>query len=100
MKERVEIINLRRVYWGRRSNRAARAVRLLRSIIMRKTHAERVIIDDEVNKYIWSRGIEKPPHKIKVKIKIEETREVKTKKGETLTLPSVVRVTLAGEEEH
>lgn len=97
MKERIETINLSRVYWGRKANRAARAVRLLREWVKRRLHAERVVIDDAVNKVIWSRGIEKPPRKIRVKIKIEETREVKTKSGETRTIPTLVRVMLAEE---
>ena len=29
---------------------------------------ERLVIDNEVNEKLWSRGIEKPPRKIKVRV--------------------------------
>lgn len=97
-EEKILIVSLRRIYDGRKAQRAARAIRKLREIIARRTHAEIIKIDNSVNKAIWSRGIEKPPRKIRLKITIEEKREVKTRKGETLTLPKIVRVTLANEE--
>jgi len=97
-EEKILVVSLRRIYDGRKAQRAARAIRKLREIIAKRTHAEIVKIDDSVNKAIWKRGIEKPPRKIRLKITIEEKREVKTRKGETLTLPKIVRVTLASEE--
>ncbi|WFO75841.1 50S ribosomal protein L31e [Desulfurococcaceae archaeon MEX13E-LK6-19] len=66
---RIYTVPLYRVYWGRRKNRAKRAVRLLREFIKRHIkNAERVVIDNEVNMYIWSRGIEKPPRRVKVEV--------------------------------
>jgi len=98
-EEKVITVSLRRVYDGRRAQRAARAVRRLREIIAKRTHAEEVKIGESVNRAIWSRGIEKPPRKLRLKIIVEEKREVKTKTGETRTLPRVVRVELASESE-
>lgn len=91
-EEKVVTISLRRVYDGRKANRAARAIRRLKEIIQKRTHAEEVKIDGAINELVWSRGIEKPPRKVTLRIVIEEKREVKTKDGRTLTLPKVVRV--------
>ena len=90
-KELVYTINLSRLYWGRRANRAARAVRYLRQWIARRTKAKEVVIGEDVNRVIWSRGIEKPPRRLKVRVIIEgpveektvkRTRIVKDEKGE------------------
>ncbi len=65
--EGLYIINLSRVYWsGRR--RAPRAIRTIREFIQRHTKAERVIIDNSVNEYIFSRRYDKPPRRIAVMV--------------------------------
>ncbi|MEM0179035.1 MAG: 50S ribosomal protein L31e [Fervidicoccaceae archaeon] len=87
-------LNLSKVYTTRRTKRAARAVRYLRDLIKRRTHAERVLIDEKLNKLIWKRGIEKPPRKVKVLISIEESEEIKTKDGKTVRIPKLVKVIL------
>ncbi|MEB3861713.1 MAG: 50S ribosomal protein L31e [Desulfurococcales archaeon] len=87
----VYIVPLQRVYWGRRTNRADRAVKLLRRFVQRHTGADHVIIDTEVNNYIWSRGREKPPRRIKVLVSV---RKEKDEEEETEVL--VARVRLAG----
>ena len=74
-KEAVYTIPLKRVYWGRRSNRAARAIRLVRAFIARHfgVSPRQVVIYNDVNEYIWSRGIEKPPRYVRVKaVRVEE----------------------------
>ena len=68
----VYIINLSRVYWGRRSNRADRAIRLIRRFIARHTKADRVLIMNDVNEYVWRRSREKPPRRVKVLVTIRE----------------------------
>jgi len=66
-------IQLRRVYWGRRTNRADRAIKLIRKFVSRHFGVERVIIDNTVNEYVWSRSREKPPSRITVRvIKIDD----------------------------
>ncbi len=70
----VYVIPLRRVYWGRRSNRADRAVRFVKSFITRHVKVDDVIIADEVNNLIWSRGREKPPARVKVIVDIKEEK--------------------------
>jgi len=79
-KEMIYTIPLKRVYWGRRSNRAARVAKLVRRFIARHfgVEPEDVVIHPAVNEYIWSRGIEKPPRRITVKaVKDPETGIVK-----------------------
>lgn len=77
----VYVVPLKRVYWGRRSNRADRAVRLVRRFVQRHTKADRVVIMNDVNNYIWSRGREKPPRRVKVIVTIREVEEEEGKKS-------------------
>lgn len=76
--ERVtHVIPLKRVYFGRRSNRADRAIRLLRKYVARHfREAEKVVIDPAVNEYIWSRGREKPPRRVVVEIRLDKENKV------------------------
>ncbi|MCE4617510.1 MAG: 50S ribosomal protein L31e [Desulfurococcales archaeon] len=75
------IVNLASVYYGRRTNRADRAVRRLKRFVerhLRKDNITKVIITNDVNNYIWSRGREKPPRKIAITVKVfkdEDTEE-------------------------
>lgn len=87
----VYVVPLSRVYWGRRTNRADRAVRLIRRFVERHAKVDRVIITNEVNEYVWSRGREKPPRRVKVIVTIKEVEE----EGEKKKL-AIVR--LAGEK--
>lgn len=96
--EKVVTVSLRRIYDGRKAQRSARAIRKLRELIKRRTHAEIVKIDESVNSLLWNRGIEKPPRKLKVKLTVEEKEEVKTKDGRTLYIPKIVRVSLHSDE--
>ena len=77
-KEMEYIIPIYRVYWGRRSNRAARAVRLVRKFVARHFGVEedKVVIDNRVNEYLWSRSIEKPPRRVKVRVVREEEGDI------------------------
>jgi large subunit ribosomal protein L31e len=87
----VYVIPLSRVYWGRRTNRADRAVKLVRRFVQRHTKVDHVLITNEVNEYIWQRGREKPPRRIKVVVTVKEVEE----EGEKKKL-AIVR--LAGEK--
>ncbi|HEU97507.1 MAG: 50S ribosomal protein L31e [Fervidicoccaceae archaeon] len=90
-------LNLSRVYTTRRTKRASRAVRYLRELIKKRTHAEKVLIDEKINRLIWMRGIEKPPRKLRVVISVEESEEIKTKTGKTIKIPKTVKVSLPSE---
>lgn len=89
----VYIVPLQRVYWGRRTNRADRAVKLLRRFVQRHTGADNVIIDTEVNNYIWSKGREKPPRRIKVLVVVKKEKPEDEEEAEEVL---VARVRLAG----
>jgi len=84
VEEKIYTIPLGRAWISPRKKRAPRATRILKNFIHRhmkiKTEAEegeeteRLVVSNEVNEKIWSRGIEKPPRKIRV-------RAVKDKEG-------------------
>ncbi len=81
MSEQVErhihVIPLYRVYWGRKKNRAKRAIRLIREYVKRHfKKAETIIISNEVNELVWSRGIEKPPRRIRVEIEFDPSEKI------------------------
>lgn len=71
LEARVYNVNLSRVYWGRKSNRADRAVRLIKEFVARHTKANRVILSNEVNEYTW-RSREKPARRISILVKVVE----------------------------
>ncbi len=73
IKSSTHVIPLKKVYYGRRRIRAKRAIRLIREYVMRHFRKDKIVavkIDDAVNKAVWSRGIEKPPRRIKVLVEI------------------------------
>ncbi|KPV62883.1 MAG: 50S ribosomal protein L31e [Candidatus Bathyarchaeota archaeon BA2] len=84
VEEKFYTIPLRRAWISPRKKRAPRAMRILKSFVMKhmklrteaegEEEAERLVVSNEVNERIWSRGIEKPPRKISV-------RAVKDKEG-------------------
>ncbi|CAB50425.1 50S ribosomal protein L31e [Pyrococcus abyssi] len=55
-----------------RWKRAPRAVKFVREFVARHAKAQEVIISTKVNEKIWERGIEKPPSRLRVKVKVEE----------------------------
>jgi large subunit ribosomal protein L31e len=79
VEERIYTIPLSRAWIMPPNKRAPRAIRIIRSFIMkhmklgvRKEEGEeeepkRLTISNEVNERVWSRGIEKPPRKIRVR---------------------------------
>ncbi|MGB9719809.1 MAG: 50S ribosomal protein L31e [Candidatus Anstonellales archaeon] len=68
--ERVYTVPLGDAFVKPRNKRTPRAVKLLREFAARhmKTDVENVIISNMVNAFIWMRGIQKPPRKVKVKM--------------------------------
>ncbi|MEM0506437.1 MAG: 50S ribosomal protein L31e [Thermosphaera sp.] len=75
----IHLIPLKKVYYGRRANRADRAVRLVKKYVARHfKEAEKIIVDPRVNDYIWSRSREKPPRKVLVEVRFDkESKTVK-----------------------
>lgn len=90
VEERIYTIPLRRAWISPRKKRVPRAVRMVKSFIKRhmkveagaetgeEEEKERLVISNELNEKLWSRGIEKPPRNLRV-------RAVKDKEG-TVTL--------------
>ena len=57
--------------------RTPRAIRLLKEFILKHTKADVVQITEELNEFMWRRGIQNPPRKVKVKAIIETIDEEK-----------------------
>jgi large subunit ribosomal protein L31e len=91
VEERFYTIPLRKAWIYPRKKRAPKATRILRSFVLKhmkvRTEAEgeeepeHLVIDNEVNEILWSRGIEKPPRKIRVRV-------IKDKDGVVTVLPA------------
>ncbi len=74
-EERIMNIPLREAKNSPSSKRASRAMKLVREFVSNHMDVPKddVWIDSSTNEEIWSRGIKKPPAKIKVKaIKFED----------------------------
>ena len=67
VEDRIYIVPLRDAWRTPRRRRASRAIRILKEFITRHMKADSVKIDNSINEVIWSRGIEKPPRKIRVR---------------------------------
>ncbi len=69
VEERVYTVPLSKAWIMPVTKRAPRAMRILREFIRRhmKVENEDIIISNEVNEKVWSRGIEKPPRKVRIK---------------------------------
>ncbi len=96
--EREYTIPLRTAWKGTRTNRAEKAIRVIRQFAKRHMKPSEIKIENEVNEAIWSRGIQKPPRKIRVLMKKdkddivtvslpglpaeEEKKQAKEEKGE------------------
>ncbi len=78
VEERFYTIPLGKAWISKRKKRAPKAARIVRSFVLKhmkvrtevedEEEAERLVIDNEVNEKLWSRGIEKPPRKIRVRV--------------------------------
>ncbi len=65
--ERIYIVPLYKARNGPRTKWAKKSVRYLRKFMTRHFKPEALIISQDVNEKIWSRGISKPPRKIKIR---------------------------------
>ncbi|KKN00850.1 hypothetical protein LCGC14_1133720 [marine sediment metagenome] len=65
--ERIYIVPLAKARKGSRNTRAKKAIRYLREYMFRHFKPETLIISQEVNEFIWKRGIQKPPRKLKIR---------------------------------
>jgi large subunit ribosomal protein L31e len=68
--ERLYTIPLGKAYQAVRKRRAKRAVNLVKAFIIRHMKVEDeadLSIDTSLNEYLWTRGIEKPPRRVRVR---------------------------------
>ncbi|MEM2083284.1 MAG: 50S ribosomal protein L31e [Nitrososphaerota archaeon] len=75
--EREYTIPLRDVWEAPKKKRAEKAIRIIKNFAKRHMKAEEVKISEKVNELIWSKGIEKPPRRIKVIMKKDKDNIVK-----------------------
>ncbi|MCG3216601.1 MAG: 50S ribosomal protein L31e [Candidatus Heimdallarchaeota archaeon] len=86
--------------------RTPRAIRMLKEYIFKHTKANEIIITNELNEFMWKRGIQKPPRKIKVRAIVETIDEEKIatvelihEKVEISALPDLEGISIPGELE-
>ncbi len=68
--ERLYTIPLGKAYNAVRQKRAKRAVTMIRDFIIRHMKLEdetELAIDTSLNEFIWAKGIEKPPRRVRVR---------------------------------
>jgi len=86
--------------------RTPRAIRLLKEYIVKHTKADFIIITNELNEFMWKRGIQKPPRKVKVRAIVETIDEEKIatvelihEKVEVAARPDLEGIAIPGELE-
>jgi large subunit ribosomal protein L31e len=83
VEERLYTFPFRKVWATPRGKRTPRAVRMLKEYVRRHMKVDTVIISNEINEQIWSRGISKPPRSLKIRV-------VKDKEGKVIVYPPKV----------
>jgi|Deesub1362A_J573_1020465.scaffolds.fasta_scaffold08371_2 large subunit ribosomal protein L31e len=98
VEERIYTIPLKRAWLVPSKKRASKAIRLIKSFIQRhmkvglrseageeeffeEEEKPRIIVSNELNEYIWRRGVERPPRKVRI-------RAVKDKDGNVTLYPA------------
>ncbi|RLG07608.1 MAG: 50S ribosomal protein L31e [Thaumarchaeota archaeon] len=71
--ERLYVIPLRDAYEASRTRRAKKAINIIKKFAQRHMKGEDIRISEGVNHAIWSRGAEKPPRRITVVIRKDES---------------------------
>jgi large subunit ribosomal protein L31e len=89
--DREYVVPLTRAWITPRHQRTARAIRVLREYAIRHMKSSEVKIDTDLSEKIWSRGITKPPRRIKVRMTKDEEGLV------TISLPKREKVQTAEE---
>ena len=64
--EKVFTIPLRDAYNEQRTKRSKVAINIVRDFLKRHMKSEKISIGDSINKEVWSRGIQKPPRRIRI----------------------------------
>ena len=82
--EKIITINLRKgLKKSPRWNRARKATANLRKLLHRHVKAENIKIDKKVNEIIWRKSIERPAHKLRLKVTKTDSKTAKVELLET-----------------
>jgi large subunit ribosomal protein L31e len=72
-EERIMVVPLRAAWAASRTDRTPRAIKAIREHVQQHLKPDRIFIDDVLNEYLWRRGRENPPRRIRIKaIKFED----------------------------
>ena len=80
VEEKFYDLNLRRIWTAPREKRTPRAVRYVRQYAAQRMKTDDVSLSEETNNLLWTRGISKPPRKIRIRV-------VKDKEGKVIVFP-------------
>ena len=69
---RTYTVPLRRAFEAPRYRRTKVAVRLIREFATRHMKSEEIKLDEDLNEYLWSRGITHPPRRVKLEMEKDE----------------------------
>ena len=73
IKEMVYTVPLKYAWLGPHNDRTRKAVDILKKFMFRHMKAREVKLAQELNEFIWSRGMKNPPRKVKVRaVKVED----------------------------
>lgn len=67
VEERIYTIPLSKAWSSPKKRRTPRAVRVLKEFIKKHMKPEELFISTEVNEFLWSKGIEGSPRRIRIK---------------------------------
>ena len=70
--EKIFTIPLRDVFVKPRTKRAELAMKYIKQFLVKHMKIEDVKIGESINKEIWSRGIQKPPRRVRIHALVEE----------------------------
>lgn len=65
---RTYTVPLRRAFEAARYRRTKVAVRLIKEFATRHMKSEEIKLDEDLNEYLWSRGITNPPRRVKLEM--------------------------------
>merc|ERR1712110_1314157 len=73
-KKRIQLTyNIRRhLIKHTKTNRTQKAMRRLRAFISTTTKAHQIVIDPLVNKFVWSKGVNAPPRRIRLNVTVSD----------------------------
>ncbi len=80
VEEKFYDLNLRRIWTAPREKRTPRAVRYVRQYAAQRMKTDNVSLSEDTNSLLWTRGISKPPRKIRIRV-------VKDKDGKVIVFP-------------